>query len=707
MNRRLSSVVMVTLALVGVGAVSLAAQSPAVDDLATLEEQAMHAAVQKVAPSIVQIETSGGTDRIGSGPKGPQIRKGVGPTTGLVVAGEGFIISSAFNFANKPTAIFVSVPGHKERYPAKALATDTTRMLTLLKIEATNLPVPEALPRKEIKIGQSALALGRTWSGAEQPPSVSVGIVSALQRIWGKAIQTDAKVSPVNYGGPLVDIQGRVIGVLVPASPTAEDETAGVEWYDSGIGFAIPLDDVNQVLPRLKDGQDLKRGILGIVWPQEQDKYGAPPAIATVIPKSTADQAGIQAGDVFTEIDGVKVVRQVQVQHLLGTKYEGDLVSVKVKRGADEKVFKDLKLTGDVAIYAQPFLGILPMRDDPEPGVEVRYVYPGSPAEGAGIKVGDRVLSIGTGKTPESFAGRDDLVTKMGRLLPGSEVKVEVRRPEVKDLLTLTLRLNVLPDTIPDNLPQPATLKKALEAPKMKPKPMGPMPPKEDKKEEKKDEKKDPMKKPETGLIKRSNAAGDHEYWLYVPEDYDPNVAYALVVWLHAPAKGKEREKDAEAMVDMWESFCSENHIILVGPKAENESGWLASEADFVRETINSVMAEYTVDRQRIVAHGMDSGGVMAFRLGFAVRDLIRGVAATGAVLPVQPGKEQTGLRVSFFVIAGEKDPLAAMIAESKDQLVAQKLPVVYRQVAGMGHQYPDTAIIKDLVRWIDSLDRQ
>src|SRR5438045_3720475 len=83
-----------------------------------------------------------------------------------------------------------------------------------------------------------ALALGRTWASADAPPSVSVGIISALDRIWGKAVQTDAKVSPVNYGGPLVDVQGRVQGILVPASPRGQDETAGHEWYDSGIGFA-------------------------------------------------------------------------------------------------------------------------------------------------------------------------------------------------------------------------------------------------------------------------------------------------------------------------------------------------------------------------------------------------------------------------------------------------------------------------------------
>src|SRR5438093_9851698 len=108
-------------------------------------------------------------------------------------------------------------------------------MLTLLKVEAKGLPVPAAAPKSDIRVGQTALAVGRTLAlDVETPPSVSVGIISAVERIWGKCIQSDAKISPTNYGGPLVDVQGRVLGVLVPASPRAEGETAGFEWYDSG-----------------------------------------------------------------------------------------------------------------------------------------------------------------------------------------------------------------------------------------------------------------------------------------------------------------------------------------------------------------------------------------------------------------------------------------------------------------------------------------
>src|SRR5205807_4481220 len=265
---------------------------------------AIKAAVARVSPCVAQIETSGGSDILGSGMS--MFRKGAGPTTGLVVGADGYIISSAFNFANKPAAIFIGLPGHKDRYVAKVVATDGTRMLTLLKIEAKGLPVPAATPKKEIKVGQLSLALGRAWTGLDTSPSISTGIVSALGRIWGKAIQTDAKVSPLNYGGPLVDLHGRVVGVLVPASPRGNDETAGVEWYDSGIGFAIPMEDVNAVLTRLKQGKDLHRGMLGVL-PKSQDIYGVPSTIGTVLPSSAAGKAGLQSGDVIIEMDGKPV----------------------------------------------------------------------------------------------------------------------------------------------------------------------------------------------------------------------------------------------------------------------------------------------------------------------------------------------------------------------------------------------------------------
>src|SRR5947207_13047832 len=80
-------------------------------DLNELQTKAMTAALQKVAPTVVAIETQGGTDVIVAGPRGATFRKGSGPTTGVIVSPDGYVITSAFNFANKPSTIFVAIPG--------------------------------------------------------------------------------------------------------------------------------------------------------------------------------------------------------------------------------------------------------------------------------------------------------------------------------------------------------------------------------------------------------------------------------------------------------------------------------------------------------------------------------------------------------------------------------------------------------------------
>src|SRR5262249_34971278 len=104
-------------------AIARAADEP----LSLLEEQAMKAAVARVAPAVVRIETVGGLERIG------KLLVGTGPTTGLVVSADGYVVSSAFNFANKPDSILVNLPSGA-RVPAKLIATDHSRQLVLLKV---------------------------------------------------------------------------------------------------------------------------------------------------------------------------------------------------------------------------------------------------------------------------------------------------------------------------------------------------------------------------------------------------------------------------------------------------------------------------------------------------------------------------------------------------------------------------------------------
>jgi serine protease Do len=285
------------------------------------EQAAIRAAVDRAAPSVVRIETIGGRDALAAG-----------PTTGLIVDPDGWIISSAFNFINQPTEILVRLPDGS-RKPAKRIATDRLRMLVLLKIETDRpLPVCEVSPFDQLRVGQWTIAVGRAFEG--QRPNLTVGILSATDRVWGKAVQTDAAVSPNNYGGPLLDIRGRVIGVLVPLSPEADDAMAGVEWYDSGIGFAVPMQQIHEVLPRMKNGEDLWPGSSGIGL-KGPNLYTGEPIVAECLTKSSAATAGIQPGDRILEIDGRKIVRAADVKREIGCRYAGQKIRVSVQRGND------------------------------------------------------------------------------------------------------------------------------------------------------------------------------------------------------------------------------------------------------------------------------------------------------------------------------------------------------------------------------------
>jgi predicted esterase len=140
-------------------------------------------------------------------------------------------------------------------------------------------------------------------------------------------------------------------------------------------------------------------------------------------------------------------------------------------------------------------------------------------------------------------------------------------------------------------------------------------------------------------------------------------------------------------------------------PVTQNEGGWIPSDADYVVEATRSVASTYTIDRRRVVAHGMGVGGQMAIYLGFSQRDLVRGVATTGAAVS-QVKDNQRNLRLSFYLAGGGVDPIIKSIAESRVKLAEKHYPVVYREIPDRGREYLEEAQLRELVRWIDSLDK-
>jgi len=628
-------------------------------DLESREEQAFKEASAVVAPSVVRIQTVGGLDRVG------RVLTGTAATTGVVVSADGYVISSAFNFASRPASVLVTLADGR-RFPAKIIANDRARMLTLLKIEATGLPVPRVAPRDGFRVGQWAIAMGRTY---ESPlPNLSVGIISALDRIWGRALQTDAKISPVNYGGPLVDIRGQVIGVLVPLSQRQAGRTAGVEWYDSGIGFAIPMADILSTLPRLKTGTDLLPGLMGITL-KAGNVYASAAIIDRVRFNSPAEKAGLQPGDVITTLDEQPIRRLVQVRNALGNKYAGDTISVVVRRG-EKSVEQKIQLIGKLEPYTPTFLGILPARQkrgEAATGVVVRGILPESPAAAAMIRPGDKVVQLDETPVTDS-AGLFDAIS---RKRVGADVTVHLERVGVRE--TVSAKLAVVPNQVPAVLES-----QIIAAPEPKPPDL-----------------------PATGRFNKDLAGHDNNYWGYVPENYNPAHGYGLVVWIHPGSDTMEAD-----MFDLWKPICEQRGLILVGPRAKEIAGWNLNEAGFIEALVKEVQQKYNIDDQRIVLHGYSDGCRFAYHLAFKYRSLFRGVAASSEPLKVTPPENRPDLRLQFFLSCGDKDNLYRRVQQTRNRLAGMKFPVTFSTLAGAGHEYPTIPVLDAIGRWIDMLDR-
>src|SRR5205085_2529676 len=97
-----------------------------------------------------------------------------------------------------------------------------------------------------------------------------------------------------------------------------------------------------------------------------------------------------------------------------------------------------------------------------------------------------------------------------------------------------------------------------------------------------------------------------NECLAYVPEGYNPQLAYGVVVWLHAPGGFKQDE-----LVERWRTLCEDHDLILLAPKAADPNKWQPTEAAFVRKTLDEVVKTYNIDKSRIVVHGHEGGGAL------------------------------------------------------------------------------------------------
>jgi len=287
-------------------------------------------AINGVAPYLVRIETIGGHEKVGSE------FANEGTSTGVLLDQEGYVITGAFNFLHDPTSILLVFPDGTKQV-ARKIATDQLRMLTLLKANdfTGNATPPLSMRSNEsIRAGEHCMVVGAVLNPAE--PNVALGIISGKNRIWGKAIQTDAAIGPNNYGGLLMDIEGRVLGIPVPLSMMSQNVTAGAEMYDAGVGMAIPWEDMLALLPKLKEGNDLSPGLVGFAFKDNQTFIGEP-VIAAVRPDSPAGRAGLKVGDKIIKIDDVSMLTALAVTKNIRQRYADDTLTIVFQREGTEQ----------------------------------------------------------------------------------------------------------------------------------------------------------------------------------------------------------------------------------------------------------------------------------------------------------------------------------------------------------------------------------
>ncbi|HID76974.1 MAG TPA: PDZ domain-containing protein [Planctomycetaceae bacterium] len=640
------------------------------ESLEWLEQEAFRRAVERIAPSVVRIETIGGMERVEG------LLFGTGPTTGLVVGADGYIASAAFNFLNRPSSILVQLPDGTRR-PAELVATDHSRMLVLLKIDPPEpLAVPEFTPPDEIQVGAWAIAVGRAFEIGQ--PNVAVGILSAVNRIWGKALQTDTAVSPNNYGGPLIDIHGRVLGLLVPLSPQADNEVAGVEWYDSGIGFAIPGFELQRIVERLKGGKDLHPGLAGFHFGRE-NIYIAPPVVVGVRPNSPAYKAGLEPGDRIVRVDDRSVARAAEVKEAVSRRYAGQTLSLVIERGEQRRECQ-IELAARLEPYEHPFLGILPVRSRPKPGqpqqseagVAVRYVWPDSPAAKAGMNAGDRIVGLGGGAVKDAASLRESVNQRS----PGDQVEVRLRRGDRQ--LQVAVTLGRLPEEPPG----------------------GPLPPAWPAGGDRQQREAEPAAGGATDFQSLKIPEFENDAWLYAPPQAGPPVSYGLVVWLPQPGAVDRRQ-----LLQQWRLHCRRDHLLLLVVQSASTDRWLPREAELVRRLLDQVTATHAVDPTRVVLGGCGAGGSLAFLTAVRNRDVVRAVVLVDSPMAGVAPENEPPYRLAFYVAKTKKTAVLDRVDAAVARLRRMKYPVCVR-ILGQAPRELNVEEMAELARWIDSLDR-
>ncbi len=398
--------------------------SPAVAEAETVHITGMNFApiVKKVKPAVVQVISEAIVERRGMSfgddffdrffnvPRRRQKVSGAG--SGFFISKDGYIITNnhVVEGAIKITVIDID----NNEYTAKKIGTDPKTDLALLKVDGKDHHFIELGDSNNLEVGEWVLAIGNPFG---QSLTVTSGIVSAtgrklegLEVEYQNFIQTDAAINHGNSGGPLINMEGKAVGI----NSVILSNSGG----SIGIGFAIPSNMAKKVMNDLKKEGRVIRGYLGVSIQDISDKDAKDfdmkkggILIGSVEPASPAEQAGIKQYDVVIEVNGQAIDSAQKLKTMVANQDPGDKMTLKVLRGDKEKTFTvtvgeapdTVKVRREDEIKSVDLGMVLVDNNrataerynlETHKGILVREVNRGSNAYDNGLKAGDVILRV-------------------------------------------------------------------------------------------------------------------------------------------------------------------------------------------------------------------------------------------------------------------------------------------------------------------------
>lgn len=358
--------------------------------------------------------------------------------SGFVLSSDGYILTNnhVVEDANKIKVIL----SDGRELDGQVLGKDAKVDIALIKVATTeSLPTATLGDSDALEVGEWVMAIGNPF-GLDH--TVTIGVVSAKGRYIGAGpyddfIQTDASINPGNSGGPLINTRGEVVGI-----------NSAIIAQAQGIGFAIPINMVNEVLNQLKEKGRVIRGWLGVyvqkVTPELAESFGLKESqgalIGQVVEDGPAGKAGIQKGDIILKFGDREIKDMQELPRVVAATPVGKKVPVVLFRDGKQKtitvevgelpeektVTYESKKENNLGMTVQELTPELASQlgYDAEKGVVVSHVEPGGPADEAGFRRGDLIKEANR----KPITSMDDFLKVMDTVQPGDKVLLFVKR---------------------------------------------------------------------------------------------------------------------------------------------------------------------------------------------------------------------------------------------------------------------------------------